>query len=184
MNLWAIDTPKEPSLPYLPNETNEEKKKDSKKETRTFTQSINVKLCDGREVSGTIELHKEELTLVHNKDGINYEKKIELSNLTSITILSWEGRKGKKNKEGTTYQFMPLDIVIKEKTGDTFHIQTLKETEFLALSLKNRNGIARLFAFWVDLQMESGKWFSKIPTNKNNQREECHPDVWKQIKFY
>jgi hypothetical protein len=184
-NLYAIDTPTEPAPPSMPFEDSKgTKKKEAKKDVKPKKANVQVKLCDGREVSGSIEYTKEEIALSHSKDGIKYEKKIEISELRQITINSWEAVKQKKIKEGTTFNLNPSDVTITLKDGESFVIQGLKQTEFLTLSLKNRNGTAYLFSYWMDLQFENGKWHSKIPISKSGIREECHPDIWRTLKFY
>ncbi len=188
LQLLAVDIPKDPVPPVLQDTTVEkkdssEKSKDKKKKEKRSV-SISAVLCDGREVSGKIETEKDELNLSHKSDGILYEKKVSFDELKQIYIKTWRAEKKKKEKDGFTYQFTPSQITVSGKSGDTWNINSLKGTDLSSLSVKNRNGTAKLYSFWIDLQYENGKWFSKLPGFSGNEREDCHPDAFRSIRFY
>jgi hypothetical protein len=180
ISLFSIDVPKDPTPPSL---VEEETKKDSKKEKKTHTVSVQVKLCDGRQLSGSVEYEKEELNIKHTKDGIQYEKKIRVSELRQIKIYSWTLKKQKKNKEGTLFEAKPDKVMIQGMGEEKFYIQGLGQTEFASLKLNNQNGIAKLFSYWSDLQYANGNWYSKLSQTNSSEREDCHPDVIRSILF-
>ncbi|HMV80012.1 MAG TPA: hypothetical protein PL048_14145 [Leptospiraceae bacterium] len=184
----AVDVPKDPVPPVLQDTTVEkkdgsEKGKDKKKKEKRSV-NISAVLCDGREVSGKIETDRDELNLSHKSDGILYEKKVSFDDLKQIYIRTWKAERKKKEKDGFTFQFTPSQITVSGKSGDIWNISSLKGTDLSTLSVKNRNGTARLYSFWIDLQYDNGKWFSKLPGFSGNEREDCHPDAFRSIRFY
>ena len=178
--LYSIETPKEPTPPSI---VEDDIKKDSKKEKKIHTVSVQVKLCDGRQLSGSVEYEKEELNIKHTKDGIQYEKKIRVSDLRQIKIYSWNLKKVKKNKEGTLFEVKPDKVMVQGIGEEKFFIQGLSQTEFASLKLNNQNGIAKLFSYWSDLQYTNGSWYSKLSQTNSLEREDCHPDVIRSILF-
>jgi hypothetical protein len=183
-SLVAVDYPVEPIPPQISTGSEKEKTPLSKKEIVKKKISVQIKLCDGREISGTVDYEKEEIPLFHTKDGIQYEKKIPISDVRQFYINSWEPIKQKKMKDGISFQMTPKNVTVTLKDTDQYLIQGLKQTEFSKLSVQNKNGIAYLFTYWIDLQFENGKWFSKLPPLKTDSREDCHPDVVRMIRFY
>jgi hypothetical protein len=181
--LFPIDTPiTEPTNPVTPTlpSISEQPKKEKKGKKQM---DVLLKLCDGREVSGRIEYNKEELVFQHEKDGIKYTKKIQLQSIKQIYILNYMSKQVKKTKDGTAFQFDPGELEITLKDNDIFKISNLNTTEFQKLELQNSNGSTILYSYWIDLLFESGKWYSKLPPIKGNQRLDCHPDVIRMIRF-
>ncbi len=178
LKIYSLDTPKEPSLPSLA-----EEKVDSKKDKKKHTTSVQVKLCDGRKIIGTIEYENEELNIKHLKNGIKYEKKIFLKDLKSFKIITWGLKKQKKVKEGTIYSLIPKQVVLNTENEENIRISSLEETEFQILKLTNSNGKTRLYTFWNDLLYPNGNWFSKLGAISDIEREDCFPDVVRQVDF-
>ena len=176
--IYSIDTPSEPTLPSIPTLIESPKEKKGKKQI-----FINLKLCDGREISGKTEYTKEELVFQHEREGIRYTKKININQIKHFYILTFTPKSIKKSKEGTTVQFDPSEIEISSKEGDSFKIYSLTNSDFQKFTLNNVNGSTTLYTYWIDLQYESGKWYSKLPPFKTSFREDCHPDVVRMIKF-
>ena len=136
--VFAVEPPTDPTEPLVEladKSIEPSRKKDSKKDKNLKTAFI-------------------------TKDGIKYDKKLRITGIKQIKILSWELKKGKKTKEGTTYQTSPSRVQIQNTNAETFLVKGLQDTEFLNLSISNQNGIAKLYTFWVDLQYENGNWFS------------------------
>jgi hypothetical protein len=183
-SLIAIEPPKDPVVPTVELvEKPSTHKKESKKEKNLKTAAVTVKLCDGRQVSGNIEYEKEDILFQHIKDGIKYDKKIRVTEIKQIKILSWELKKGKKVKDGITYKTSPLKVQITNNDAENFQMKGLQDTEFLNLNVSNENGIAKLYTFWLDLQYDSGAWFSKLGSVSGTEREDCHADVIRVIQF-
>lgn len=184
--VFAVEPPNdpiEPSLELADKSIESSRKKDSKKEKNLKTASITAKLCDGRQITGNIEYEKEEIFFQHSKDGIKYDKKLRITEIKQIRILSWELKKGKKTKEGTTYQTSPSKVQITNVNAETYLVKGLHDTEFLNLSISNQNGIAKLYTYWVDLQYENGNWYSKLSPISGQEREDCYIDVIRMIQF-
>jgi hypothetical protein len=190
--LFAVDvkTPEDPKPPVLVDPSSKEttdlfpsEKKDppakGKKRIR-----LNLKLCDGREVSGTFEYEKNDISIKHVKDGIHYEKKIKISEIKKIYIQSWEGKKDKKVKEGYTYRFDPLETNVLTRDGDQFKVRGPQFSEFQKINLQNSNGTTVLYTFWIDLKYENGSWYTGLPPIKGNEREDCHPDSIRNFLLY
>jgi len=179
------ESPREPSLPSVKDITNDKKEenKDNYKKKVKHNTLLSVKLCDGREISGEFEYTKEELLLKHIIDGIYYEKTLKLNEIKKIYIQSWQASKLKKVKDGITYQFNPKDIRIHTRDGEVYKIKGILSNEFLKIQLKNKNGTTVLFTYWIDLQYENGNWYTRLPTMKGNEREDCHSDVIRLIQF-
>lgn len=185
--LFAIDVPVEPKSPTVTNPDSSSSSggngKKSNKQEKKFSIQTEVKLCDGRVVSGRLDLEKEDLRFVHKKDGIDYDKKLKVSEIRQIKILSWDMKRQKKTKDGTVFQMNPSRVTIISNGNESFSMKGLNETEFLSIRLHNENGTARLFSFWVDLQFDNGKWYSNLSVMSGNEREDCHPDVIRSFLF-
>lgn len=183
-SIQSVEPPEEPTLPTveLADKSNTSKKESKKSKTKKI-QAVTVKLCDGRQVTGNIEYEQDEIFFQHNKDGIKYDKRMQVTEIKQIKIFSWESKKGKKAKDGFTYQFNPSKVQITNLNSENFIIKGLSDTEFQNLNLTNQNGIAKLFTFWVDLQYDNGTWYSKLPLMSGTEREECHSDVVRTIQF-
>lgn len=183
-SILPIEPPKEPALPVveLADKVNASKK-ETKKDKNVKTASVTVKLCDSRQVTGNIEYEKEEIFFQHTKDGIKYDKKLRITEIKQIRVMSWEFKKGKKVKDGTTYQVMPSKVQISTESSENFIVKGLQDTEFLNLNISNQNGNAKLYTFWLDLQYENGSWFSKLPSISANEREDCFADVIRTLQF-
>jgi hypothetical protein len=183
-SLFAVEPPKEPTLPSVElAEKVDAPKKDSKKDKSVKTISVTAKLCDSRQVTGNIDYEKEEIFFQHIKDGIKYDKKMRITEIKQIKIVSWELKKGKKVKDGITYQALPAKVQITTVSAENFIVKGLQETEFQNLNISNQNGVAKLYTFWFDLQYENGSWFSKLSSISGTEREDCHVDVIRTIQF-
>lgn len=175
--VFGNDGPKEPNLPSLAEE------KDSKKEKKNHQIGVNVKLCDGRQISGKIEYENEELNIKHLKNGIKFEKKISIKDLKLFKILTWSLKKQKKVKDGTIYLAKPEKVILQNSNEEKITITGLDETEFQILKLTNQNGKTKLYTFWSDLLYPNGNWFSKLGATSSFERSECFPDVVKEVNF-
>lgn len=182
--LKAQTPPQEPTLPKVeePKSYNKEQTKANNSKKNLHKINLTIKLCDGRMVSGNFEYEKNEITLTHTKDGIQYQKTIQISEIKKILIHSWLGKKLKKTNEGWTYTFEAHDVSVYWKK-DFFRIKGMFSSEFQKLSIQNENGVATLYTYWIDLQYNNGKWFSGLSSPKQNIREECHSDVIKTIEL-
>ncbi len=183
-SILPIEPPKEPIPPTVElAEKVDSPRKDSKKEKNVKTASVTVKLCDGRQVTGSIEYEKEEILFQHLRDGIKYDKKMRITEIKQIKILSWDLKKGKKVSDGITYRASPAKVQITNASVENFILKGLQDTEFQNLNISNQNGIAKLYTFWFDLQYENGSWFSKLSSISGSEREDCHADVIRTIQF-
>lgn len=186
----AIDvkSPEDPRPPVLADPTNKEnvEKSESKDPPAKGKKRIrlNLKLCDGREVSGSFEYEKNELNIKHIKDGIPYEKKLKISEIKKMYIHSWEGKKEKKAKEGYTYRFEPSEMSVLSRDGDTFKLKGSQFQEFQKIVLNNSFGTTTLYTFWIDLKHDTGSWYTGLPPFKGTEREDCHPDSVRTIFLY
>ncbi len=178
--------PKEPSLPLL---LGEEKKEDRDargdlKEKRNSVQTLT--LCDGRTLRGEAEGMGEGFTFQHLKDGIEYKKKLKWDEVESIKIDSWELKQKKEEKKGISFEAMPKRVRIRTRNGEVFYKESgLADIKLLNLTIKNNNGTATVFSYWIDLQYPSGAWFSGLPKLKNESmiREDCLKDVVRLMEW-
>lgn len=174
-----VTEPTNPTLPTFSNSTDSPKKdKKGKKQI-----DIQIKLCDGREVRGRMEYQKEELFFQHEKEGIKYTKKVQMQMIRQIYFLNYTSKQIKKTKDGTAYQFDPVEIEISLRDNEIFKISNLGTNDFQKIELQNSNGTTLLYTYWMDLLYDSGKWYSKLPPIKGNFREDCHPDVVRMIRI-
>ncbi|MCE9499337.1 MAG: hypothetical protein K8R21_02365, partial [Leptospira sp.] len=183
LSLLSIDSPKNPKLPDEPVLNSPADSRDSRGEKEKKAMSLSLRLCDGREVRGEWSFGKEELSFSHFKEGIAYSKKLKLSEIASLRILSWEMKKIRKQKDGVSYELLPKRVTLTVKTGERFLRDSLANTEFLNVIIVNENGSAKFYSYWMDLMYENGKWFSSLSAIKSLEREDCHPDVIREIVF-
>ncbi|MDZ4725512.1 MAG: hypothetical protein SH817_05115 [Leptospira sp.] len=178
--------PKDPTLPQMP----VEEKKDERdargeiREKRTNVQTLT--LCDGRTIRGEGEVLGEGFTLVHTKDGIEYRKKLKWEEIESIKIDSWELKQKKEEKKGISFEAFPKKVRIRTRNGEVFYKDTgLADLKLLNLSIKNNNGSANVFSYWIDLRYTNGSWFSGLPQMKGESlvREDCFKDVVRMIEW-
>ncbi|MDF3820026.1 hypothetical protein P3G55_08960 [Leptospira sp. 96542] len=175
--------PKEPNAPVLNfEEKKEEKPANEKKEFVV----LNLTLCDGRTVRGESPSSIETISFEHNKDGILYKKKLNLGELGSIKIDSWELKQKREEKKGMSFEVVPKKIRIRTKAGETFYKDTgLADLKLLNFEIKNNNGVAILYSYWIDLKYPDGSWYSGLPAVKNNAltREDCLKDVVRMVEW-
>jgi hypothetical protein len=182
-NISAEDSITEPTNPQTPNISNfsESSIKKDKKGKRLI--NVLIKLCDGREINGRTEITRDELIFQHEREGIKYTKKVQVQNIKQIYILNFSHKNLKKTKDGTTFQFDPGEVEITFRDSDTIKILGLSTPDFHRIELQNNNGSTILYSYWIDLQFETGKWYSKLPPYKGNYRDDCHNDVVRMIRF-
>ncbi len=183
IKIYSQDAISEPSNPITPNITNfsENTTKKDKKGKKQI--NILARLCDGREVNGRTEITRDELIFQHEREGIKYTKKVLVQNIKQIYIINFSSKSLKKNKDGTTYQFDPGEVEITFKDNDTIKIFGLSTPDFHRIELQNNNGTTILYSYWIDLQFDNGKWYSKLPIYKGNHRDDCHNDVVRMLRF-
>jgi hypothetical protein len=181
--------PKAPKEPTPPTIGGEEKKEDRDargdlREKRTAVQILT--LCDGRTIRGEAEGMGEGFQFSHLKDGIEYKKKLKWDEVESIKIDSWELKQKKEEKKGISFEAMPKRVRIRTRNGEIFYKDSgLADIKLLNLSVKNNNGMATVFSYWIDLQYPNGTWFSGLPKLKNETlvREECFKDVVRMMEW-
>ena len=120
-SILSVEPPKEPTVPSVElADKVDTPKKDSKRDKNTKSASVTVKLCDGRQVVGNIEYEKDEIFFQHLKDGIKYDKKMRIMEIKQLKVLSWELKKGKKVKDGTTFQVSPSKVQITNNSAEFY----------------------------------------------------------------
>lgn len=178
--------PKDPTLPTSPSEG----KKDDRdargdlREKKTSVQTLT--LCDGRTIRGEADGMGEGFQFSHLKDGIEYKKKLKWEEVESVKIDSWELKQKKEEKKGISFEARPKRVRIRTKNGEIFYKDTgLADINLLNLSVKNNNGTATLFSYWIDLKFPTGSWYSGLPPIKGESliREECYKDVVRMIEW-
>lgn len=178
--------PKDPSLPNVPMEDKKEERNARGDSEKKETSVINLTLCDGRTIRGESANKSEAINFEHTKDGILYKKKLSYSELDSIKIDSWELKQKREDKKGISYDLLPKKIRIRTKSGEVFYKDTgLSDLKLLNFEIKNSNGTANLFSYWIDLKYPNGTWFSGLPSLKNDSgfREDCLKDVVRMIEW-
>ncbi|TGL22368.1 hypothetical protein EHQ46_06545 [Leptospira yanagawae] len=178
--------PKEPNLPTMPNDESKEPRNARGEKESAESKVLNVTLCDGRTVRGESTSGSQTIHFEHTKDGILYKKKLNVNELDSIKIDSWEFKLKREEKKGTTYEVLPKKIRIRTKNGEVFYKETgLSDLKLLNIEIKNNNGETTVFTYWVDLKFPDGKWYSGLPMTKSDVsfREDCLKDVVKMIEW-
>jgi hypothetical protein len=181
--------PKPPREPSLPSIGSDDKKEDRDargdlREKRTAVQTLT--LCDGRTIRGEAEGMGEGFQFTHLKEGIEYKKKLKWEEVESVKIDSWELKQKKEEKKGISYEAFPKRVRIRTKNGEIFYKDSgLADIKLLNLSVKNNNGTATVFSYWIDLKYPNGSWFSGLPHLKGDSllREECYKDVVRMIEW-
>lgn len=169
---FDIETPKEPTLPQTPKVEKEKKRK---------SLSILLELCNHRKIEGFIYYQKDKIEFKHIREGIEFRKKLKLSEIKQIRILNWKFKKEKKTKYGRKYTMLPRKVEIITFQNQFFIMEGLESTEFMSVEINNSYGKAKLYSFWIDLLKKNNTWYSKLPKVDKDYREECHPDVIRSI---
>lgn len=178
--------PKEPSLPSLPSEETKEPRNARGDKDSGEPKVLNLTLCDGRTVRGESTSGSQSILFEHTKDGILYKKKLNVNELDSIKMDTWELKLKREEKKGTTYEVVPKKIRIRTKNGEVFYKETgVSDLKLLNIEIKNNNGETTLFTYWVDLKFPDGKWYSGLPATKGDPlvREDCLKDVVRMIEW-
>ncbi|WP_411823600.1 hypothetical protein [Leptospira sp. 'Mane'] len=189
LSLSLAAQPKLPKEPNLPNVIGSEKKEDrdargDTREQKTIVQ--NLTLCDGRTVRGEGTILTEGIQFIHVKDGIEYKKKLKMEEIESIRIETWELKQKKEEKKGISFEAMPKKIRIRARSGESYYKESgLADLKLLNLEIKNNNGAATLYSYWIDLRYPNGTWFSGLPAIKNDGlvRDDCLKDVVRLIEW-
>ncbi len=182
--------PKEPVLTSEDDERNARGDKDklnekSEKSQSKVSKKIQATLCDGRQVTGNWEGKAETIRFSHRKEGILYQKTLELNEIARLKILSWKAEFQKNESNGSTYKMLPAIVSIDTRSGEIFEKESgMDGTEFAILKVENSNGVATLYSMWIDLLYKDGTWYSGLrPVSPGDLRTDCHKDVIREIRI-
>lgn len=183
LTLSSLDSPKEPTPPIPPalSTDGERDTRGEKKESEGI--ELSVLLCDGSSVNGKWKNPFSMLVFQHEKDGIQYRKNLQASDIAFVRILTWKKVFSKEKKEGKAYKLEPYAILIETKTGISFRKRGLDSENLRQIQLENEMGETTLYAYWMDLQFANGKWFSGMPNSDQEETSQCHPKVIREVQF-
>jgi len=152
--------------------------------TREYAIDSRLTLGDGRTVRGTIRFRAPEtLTLVHESEGVKYEKNIPFSEIESVEITKWKGKFLKEGKAGLVYEFGPDEYRINLRAGHELRRVGDFFTFLRQIKTENKNGIVVLFTYWIDLKKPDGSWYTGLSGPETGARVVSHPDVVRKIEF-
>lgn len=175
------DKPKqEPS----PDQNRSEKPTQDEKKEKAYVVESRITLGDGRIVNGRLKFNApEKITLVHEAEGIQYEKVIGIGEISSIEILKWKGKFLRENKNGMVYEFAAEEFRIRLKDAHELRKSGGLFPFLRKIPLENKNGQIQVFTFWMDLKKPDGTWYTGIAGPDTGLRNTCHPDVIRRIDF-
>ncbi|ABJ74951.1 hypothetical protein [Leptospira borgpetersenii] len=183
-------TPKEPTLPVEPtvNSDSRNQRGESIKQAGTGVdekgeKKVKVIFCDGRDVEGFWKNPPFEFKFQHKKNNITYSKSLKIDDISKIKITGWKLKSSNKRKEGIPYRAEPYQIQIISLSGEIFFKEPSPKGEIQQISFSNQFGDTTLFLYWNDLKYENGQWFSGLKPFLGEFREDCHPDVVREIQF-
>lgn len=157
----------------------------TKQKSKSLKFLAEIYLCDNRTFKGKIELAApERIVIIHEINGLEFSKEINLNEIKSITFNSWlpELIEIKKDK-GKVYKFSVSNYNI--EMMDSLELKVKKPLpEFLEkFTLSNKYGIVNLYTYWIDLLKKDNTWYTGLNGPENGERTFCFKDVVKKIIF-
>ena len=181
------------ALLFLAGSAVQAQKRKPRKESRTKTKRktlplhrlpARVTFGDGRVLEGKIKIRApSRFTVRHVKKGVQYSKKVRLSDIREIEILKWKSWFLRRNKKGEIYRFAPGKFLMKLHNGKTLRPAGPLYTFVLRFPLENANGRVRLYTYWIDLLRGDGSWYTGMPPLRGRVRKTCYGKVVRKITF-
>jgi len=169
---------------HSPNDTsaqNQNEKSTEKLVTKNL--KADISLCDGRSLSGQLQIELPEiLTITHSVDGLEFVKKIKIADIKSIEFERWSPNMQGKSKDGTIYRFDVSRYRI-ELPEQTLYVERPIPAYFHRFRFSNRNGDILFYSYWIDLLKTDNSWYTGIQGPATGERPFCHKDVLKKIIF-
>ena len=163
--LTHADEIKSPQNPKSPEEPSVEEKSSEKvkKTQKLYGFSGSIVLKKGSKTKGNILLETDSVLIQNEKDGFEFKKKLNFSEVKSIYIKKWEKKKsGKEVKPYIPYTFYPCEYEIELKSGAKITYKSrIKELEKFVIS--NEWGEATVFSIFVDYWVKDDKkstWYN------------------------
>lgn len=160
---------------------------DEKEKTKEKLQNykVEITLCDGRTLTGIIELNvPEKIIINHEVNGLEFTKELEVEEIYSFLFTGWSPEliENKPNK-GKVYKFYVSRFSVELK--DSLELKVVKKIpEFIEkFSFKNRMGKVILYTYWMDLLKPDNTWYTGLNGPENGERTFCYKDVVKKIVF-
>ncbi len=168
--------------PFFPLLLSKEQEKNTDKAYKNFKSEIH--LCDGRILSGTIQINPpEKIIIIHEVNGLEFTKELNIEDIQSISLIGWNPEliEVKKDK-GKIYKFVVSHYII--QTPD-LELKVKKPLpEFLEkFTFKNKLGMVILYTYWIDLLKQDNTWFTGLSGPEQGERNFCYKDVVKKIIF-
>ncbi len=168
--------------PFFLNLLSKEQEKNTEKTYKHFKSEIH--LCDGRVLSGTIQINPpEKIIIIHEVNGLEFTKELSIEDIQSILLIGWNPEliEVKKDK-GKIYKFIVSYYII--QTPD-LELKIKKPLpEFLEkFTFKNKLGMIILYTYWIDLLKQDNSWFTGLNGPEQGERNFCYKDVVKKIIF-
>lgn len=168
--------------PFFPLLLSKEQEKNTDKAYKNFRSEIH--LCDGRILSGTIQINPpEKIIIIHEVNGLEFTKELNIEDIQSISLIGWNPEliEVKKDK-GKIYKFVVSHYII--QTPD-LELKVKKPLpEFLEkFTFKNKLGMVILYTYWIDLLKQDNTWFTGLSGPEQGERNFCYKDVVKKIIF-
>lgn len=160
-----------------------DEKEKSKEKPQNYKAEIT--LCDGRTLTGIIELNiPEKFIINHEVNGLEFTKELEMEEIYSFLFIGWSPElvENKPNK-GKIYKFYVSRFSIELK--DSLELKVVKKIpEFIEkFSFKNKMGKVVLYTYWMDLLKPDNTWYTGLSGPENGERSFCYKDVVKKIVF-
>lgn len=163
------------------------KEKSDDKSIKLANRSLNseVTLCDGRLLKGKSNISlPDTLTLTHTVDGLEFIKKVRISEIQSIEFERWlPNSEGDRRREGKVYRFDVSRFRVELVDSTTLSVQRPLPNFLQKLTFSNKNGEVLLYSFWMDLLKSDNTWYTGIQGPPSGERHFCHKDVIRKIRF-
>lgn len=161
-----------------------EEKSGEEKNLSVFEAGIVITLSDGRTVKGKTTFEgPSELMIRHTIDGIQYEKKVKMKDVRSVTFEKWQPRLTGKNQKGKIYQFDVIEFSITDDSGNRYLVKDKLYPFWKMIRIENKHGQVPLYSYWVDLLRDDGSWFTGMEGPVSQARSFAHKDVIRSIEF-
>ena len=181
-------SPNEPKTPLVEGYEKTDSSKTSKKPNQTIDQKfqkeihIKVVLGSGDELTGFIKA-PEKVRFEHYKNGLVFKKTMQVEDISSVEIKSFQKELKWKKKAQYFYEFKPFKIRILTKDKNEFFIDYL--FQFLQkFKIHTSDGVTTLYSFFADEFNEEKGW-SEVASNERSYHDHMpHPQSIRKIIFF
>ncbi|GEM_PF-2679835 len=170
----AIQYPVSPGDPEDSFREKETASSNQNSEENFSSMTIRVTFASGDELSGTARMPSS-VIFYHYRKGLSYKKQLQISEIKSIKVISWNGRIiSERDPLAKVYEFHPNDVLIQTRDGKEYRTGAI--FPFLRkVPLSTDDGDTVVFSYFADSYSEKNGWRDVSSKDPDYHQSNPHP---------